>query len=133
MWCNMAIREIVIYPADILKKKCQQVEKFDDDLKTLVEDMAETMYAAPGVGLAAPQVGVSLRVAVIDVSVGERPDDLLVLINPETDEVLAAEAPDRAIPKQTRPSGLCSLPPGPATPVTETASVAPDRASAPRT
>ncbi|MBN2344700.1 MAG: peptide deformylase [Deltaproteobacteria bacterium] len=78
----MAVREIVIYPDDILKKKCQTVEKFDDELKVLVEDMAETMYAAPGVGLAANQVGVDAQVCVIDVAEGEE-CELHVFVNPE--------------------------------------------------
>ena len=78
----MAIREIVIYPADILKKKCLPVKQFDGDLKTLVEDMAETMYAAPGVGLAANQVNVDAQVCVIDVAEGED-CDLHVFVNPE--------------------------------------------------
>ncbi|MBN2528856.1 MAG: peptide deformylase [Deltaproteobacteria bacterium] len=78
----MAIREIVIYPADILKKKCLPVQKFDEELKTLVEDMAETMYAAPGVGLAANQVDVDAQVCVIDVAESET-SDLHVFVNPE--------------------------------------------------
>lgn len=78
----MAVREIVIYPEDILKKKCQKVEKFDEELKTLVEDMAETMYAAPGVGLAANQVAVNAQVCVIDVADGDN-FDLHVFVNPE--------------------------------------------------
>jgi peptide deformylase len=78
----MAIREIVIYPADILKRKCQQVAKFDDELKTLAEDMAETMYAAPGVGLAANQVNVDAQVCVIDVA-EDKESDLHVFVNPQ--------------------------------------------------
>ncbi|MBN2717122.1 MAG: peptide deformylase [Deltaproteobacteria bacterium] len=78
----MAIREIVIYPADILKRPCQKVENFDDALKTLVEDMAETMYAAPGVGLAANQINVDARVFVIDVAEGDE-CELHVFVNPE--------------------------------------------------
>lgn len=79
---NMAIREIVIYPDDILKNKCQPVGTFDNNLKVLVEDMAETMYAAPGVGLAANQVGVDAAVCVIDVAEGDQ-CDLHVFVNPE--------------------------------------------------
>jgi len=59
------------------------VSAFTPNLSTLVTDMIETMHAAPGIGLAAPQVGEALRVVVLDLSVGARPDDLLVLINPE--------------------------------------------------
>jgi len=83
----MTVRRILIYPEDCLKQVAQPVTNFKDpELKTLVEDMAETMYDAPGVGLAAPQVGVSLRVAVTDVNwksseTGER--NYKVWINPE--------------------------------------------------
>lgn len=67
----MAIREILEVPDPLLKEVSRPVEKFDDELKTLVEDMFETMYDAPGIGLAAIQVGVPLRVLVIDL----QPDD----------------------------------------------------------
>ena len=79
----MPVRPIVTYPNDVLTTKGARVEKIDADLRRLVADMIETMYAAPGVGLAAPQVGVSLQLAVVDISVGEDPSQLLVLINPE--------------------------------------------------
>ncbi len=79
----MAVLEILKYPDPKLKKKCLPVEKIDDKLRQLVKDMAETMYAAPGVGLAAPQIGCLLRLAVIDVSPANEPKNLLVLINPE--------------------------------------------------
>jgi peptide deformylase len=79
----MAVREIRTFPDPVLRKKAQRVEKIDGEIKNLVEDMVETMHAAPGVGLAAPQVGVSLRVFVADISVGEDPDALITLINPE--------------------------------------------------
>ena len=78
----MTVREIVIYPADILKRKCQRIEKFDEELKILAEDMAETMYAAPGVGLAANQVNVDAQVCVIDVADDEE-CNLHVFVNPE--------------------------------------------------
>lgn len=79
----MAVLEILKYPDPRLKKKSLPVEKFDDDLGRLIADMAETMYAAPGVGLAAPQIGRSLRLAVIDVTRANEGKNLLVLINPE--------------------------------------------------
>lgn len=63
----MALRPILWHPDPVLKEKCEPVEVFDEGLRTLVRDMAETMYAAPGVGLAAPQIGVTRRVFVIDV------------------------------------------------------------------
>jgi len=79
----MPVRPIVTYPNDVLMQRGARVERIDADLRRLVADMIETMYAAPGVGLAAPQVGVSLQLAVVDISVGEDPSQLLVLINPE--------------------------------------------------
>lgn len=78
----MALRDIRKYPDPVLRKKAAPVKVFDDDLRKLVDDMVSTMYDAPGVGLAAPQIGVSLRLLVIDMTVGERPDSLIVLANP---------------------------------------------------
>jgi len=77
----MALLPILEYPDPRLKKVAAPVTSFTPDLVRLVRDMAETMYAAPGVGLAATQVDVHKRVIVIDVS--ETKDDLLVLVNPE--------------------------------------------------
>jgi peptide deformylase len=79
----MAILPIRIYPDPVLRAKCRTVEEFDARLRKLAADMVETMHAAPGVGLAAPQVGVELRLAVVDTSVGEDPSQLKVLVNPE--------------------------------------------------
>jgi peptide deformylase len=82
----MAIREIRKYPDPVLRNKTSRVEVFDAALRRLIDDMVETMYAAPGVGLAANQVGVPLQIAVIDVSSREEDGPkhpLLVLINPE--------------------------------------------------
>jgi peptide deformylase len=79
----MAILEILRYPHPTLKKKSKTIPKIDQEIRKLVQDMAETMYAAPGVGLAAPQVGHSLRVVVIDVNRANEPKNLFVLINPE--------------------------------------------------
>ena len=79
----MAILEILKYPHPILQKKTEPVSCIDDTVRQLVCNMAETMYAAPGVGLAAPQVGIPLRLAVLDVTKANEPKDLLVLINPE--------------------------------------------------
>ncbi len=77
----MALLNILKYPDPRLLKVASRVEKFDDSLKKLVRDMAQTMYDAPGVGLAATQVDVHKRVIVIDIS--ESHDDLQVFINPE--------------------------------------------------
>jgi peptide deformylase len=79
----MAILPIRVYPDPVLRAKCRRVEQFDAGLRKLAADMVETMYAAPGVGLAAPQVGHALRLAVVDISVGEDPGRLKVLVNPE--------------------------------------------------
>ena len=83
----MALRNVVKKGDDILRKKCRPVEKFDDRLATLVEDMIETMYEANGVGLAAPQVGILRRICVIDV--GEGPIELInpAIISEEGDQI----------------------------------------------
>lgn len=77
------IYPIVKYGDPVLETPAKPVEKFDDELKKLVEDMFESMYAAHGVGLAAPQIGIPLRLAVIDVTFKEDPNAKLVLANPE--------------------------------------------------
>ena len=77
------IHEIVKYPDPVLAKRGEPVTVFDDKLKTLVEEMFESMYAAQGIGLAAPQIGLSQRLTVIDVSFKKNPDEKVVLINPE--------------------------------------------------
>ncbi|MGO5074818.1 peptide deformylase [Clostridium sporogenes] len=74
----MAIRNIRKYGDELLRKKSRKIEKIDDRILTLLEDMVETMYSAEGVGLAAPQVGILKRMVVIDVGEG-----LIKLINPE--------------------------------------------------
>lgn len=79
----MALLPIRIYPDPVLREKCKPVESFDEDLRRLVDDMIETMHAAPGVGLAASQVGIDRRVCVVDLSVGEDAGAQHVLINPE--------------------------------------------------
>jgi peptide deformylase len=79
----MAVLEIRKYPDEVLKKKALPVKNIDKDLQRLVDNMMETMYAAPGIGLAAPQVGVSKRLVVIDVSTKDEKHPLIVLINPE--------------------------------------------------
>lgn len=77
------ILKIVKYPEPVLSKPGEPVTEFDADLRKLVADMFETTYAEQGIGLAAPQVGVSKRLATIDLSMGKNPKDRLVLINPE--------------------------------------------------
>ena len=78
----MAVRTILHYPDKRLRTPGKRVEAFDAELRQLVDDMAETMYAAPGVGLAAPQIGVHQRVIVIDVAGKDEKPDLIVAINP---------------------------------------------------
>jgi peptide deformylase len=79
----MALLKIRHYPDPVLKKVAAPVTEFDESLRQLANDMAETMYAAPGVGLAAPQVGISRRLAVIDCSARDEAAQLLVMVNPE--------------------------------------------------
>jgi peptide deformylase len=95
------IRKIFTYPDEVLRKKAQPVENIDAHISELLNDMTETMYNQKGVGLAAPQVGVSLRVVVIDTTSGEQPDTLLHLINPV---ITAAEG------EQTGEEGCLSIP-----------------------
>lgn len=86
----MAIRPIVTVPDAVLRRKAQKVRQFDADLQQLIDDMIETMRAAPGVGLAAPQVGVSQRVIVVEYGEDEdKPPRLYVVVNPEIVEVSA--------------------------------------------
>ena len=79
----MALRKILCYPESLLKQKSMPVSEFNDELKQLADDMVETMYAAPGVGLAAPQVGALQRLIILDCSASDEPNDLLVAVNPE--------------------------------------------------
>ena len=77
------LRPILRYGEPPLHRAAEPVTAFDDGLQQLVDDMIQTMYAAPGVGLAATQVGIPLRVFVVDLSLGRNPAELIVLINPE--------------------------------------------------
>jgi len=95
------IYPIVKYGNPVLEKPAAPVTEFDEDLKTLVADMFESMYEAKGVGLAAPQIGISKRLAVIDVSFKENPREKLVLANPE---IIHKEG------KQTQSEGCLSIP-----------------------
>ena len=95
------LHEVVKYPDPVLAKKGERVTEFTPELAQLVEEMFDSMYAAEGIGLAAPQIGISQQITVIDVSFKERPEDKLVLINPE---ILDREG------KQTEEEGCLSLP-----------------------
>ena len=98
---KIKIHEIVKYPDPVLAKRGEEVTEFGEDLKTLVEEMFESMYAAHGIGLAAPQIGLSKRLTVIDVNFKKDPADKLVLINPE---IIEREG------KQFEEGGCLSLP-----------------------
>jgi peptide deformylase len=77
------IRPILRYGADVLHRPAAKVQEITPEIEQLVHDMIQTMYAAPGIGLAATQVGVPLRIFVVDLSVGRNPADLITFINPE--------------------------------------------------
>jgi peptide deformylase len=108
----MAIREILIAPDPRLKVKARRVGKVDARIRTLMDDMLETMYAAPGIGLAAPQVGEALQVIVVDVARDGEPRQPLRMANPEivwaSEERVPAEEGCLSLPDQfaevTRPA-----------------------------
>jgi len=77
------VRTILHYPDKRLREKGKKIEAVTPELRTLIEDMAETMYAAPGVGLAATQIGELLQLFIIDIADNDEPSDLRVFINPE--------------------------------------------------
>jgi peptide deformylase len=79
----MPVRKIVTYGHPVLEKLAEPVLQIDGEIIDLARDMVLTMHAAPGIGLAAPQVNVSRRVITVDLSVGENPADLIILVNPE--------------------------------------------------
>lgn len=87
----MALMDILTYPDPFLLKKTAPVEKVDDAIQQLIDDMAETMYTAPGMGLAAPQVGIDKRLLIYDISPKEGERDLRVLINPKIVETRGSQ------------------------------------------
>jgi peptide deformylase len=95
------IHEVVKWPDPVLAKPAEKVTVFDAKLKKLVEEMFESMYAAQGIGLAAPQIAISQRITVIDVSFKKIPEEKIVLINPE---IVDREG------KQVEEEGCLSLP-----------------------
>lgn len=95
------IHEVIKWPAPVLAKRGEEVTIFDAKLKTLIEEMFESMYAAQGIGLAAPQINISKRITVIDCSFKKNPDEKVVLINPEIIERKG---------KQIEEEGCLSLP-----------------------
>lgn len=78
----MAIREIVVMGDPVLRREADEVVAFDDELRALVKDMFATMYHADGIGLAAPQIGISRRVIVVDLRLEEEPDKRVAIVNP---------------------------------------------------
>ncbi len=100
----MAIHPIIKAPDPRLKRKCAKVGNVTDSVRTLLDDMLETMYAAPGVGLSAPQVGALLRVVVVDVAALDQPRNPVRLIDPElietSDELVQAEEGCLSFPDQ---------------------------------
>jgi peptide deformylase len=88
------IRPILKYGESPLHERARNVETITPDIDLLIDDMIETMYAAPGVGLAAPQVGVPLRLFVVDVSVGRDPRALITVVNPEVVELEGMQLED---------------------------------------
>ncbi len=95
------IYPIVKFPDPILQKPAEPVTVFDAELRQLVDDMFTSMYDAQGIGLAAPQIGISKRLTVIDLSFQKKPEDKIVLINPEVIEIKG---------KQVEEEGCLSLP-----------------------
>ncbi len=99
----MAIRDIVLLGDEVLRTPGEEIAEFDDDLSSLVDDMWETMYHAEGIGLAAPQIGVSLRLCVVDVREEDHPEvRRLALVNPVVSD--AGKKTDKA------PEGCLSIP-----------------------
>jgi len=97
----MSIRPIRIIGDPVLEKSCEPVTDFGDGLKALLQDLKDTVYAAPGVGLAANQIGVSKHVAVVDITVGEQEGNFIVLVNPK---IIAEEG------RQEEEEGCLSIP-----------------------
>jgi peptide deformylase len=98
---GVKIYPIIKYGAEILERPAAKITKFDDDLRQLCANMFITMYAASGVGLAAPQIGLGVRLSVIDTSVGKNPEAKIVIVNPE---IIHAEG------EQREEEGCLSLP-----------------------
>jgi len=95
------VHPVVKWGNDVLDKKAATVTAFDRELARLLDDMFESMYAAQGVGLAAPQIGISKRIAVVDITFGKDPKAKLVLVNPE---IISTEG------KQSEEEGCLSVP-----------------------
>ncbi|HCL56193.1 MAG TPA: peptide deformylase [Spirochaetia bacterium] len=96
------VRKICYYGNPILRKKAAKVEKFDNELKELIDDMIETMYEADGVGLAAPQIGESLQIAIVDPDPSQNGLTRIVLMNPEIETI--------GIESEVKEEGCLSVP-----------------------
>jgi peptide deformylase len=83
---NMSVRDILVYPHKILQKRAEEIKDINSEIVKLVNDMVATMYAAPGVGLAAPQVAQSKRLIVVDISAKDDSGELITIINPVISE-----------------------------------------------
>lgn len=101
----MALRQIVQIGEPVLRKKCKPVEKIDEKIIQLLDDMADTMYAADGVGLAAPQVGILKRIAIVDIG-----DGIIELINPEIIETKGKQTDDEGCLSVINECGLVTRP-----------------------
>jgi len=99
---QMAIRPILTIPDPILRKRAKSVERVDADLRRLADDMLATMYDAPGIGLAAPQIGVSRRLIVMDPAKDDAPKTPIVMVNPEILE--------RSVELRAHEEGCLSIP-----------------------
>jgi len=84
----MALRPVLTIGHETLSRKSAPIETINDGVRDLARDMVETLHAAPGIGLSAPQVNAPVRLIVVDLSIGEKPEDLIVMVNPE---ILAQE------------------------------------------
>jgi peptide deformylase len=98
----MAVRDIVLLGDPVLRREADEVTSFDADLQSLVRDMFETMYHAEGIGLAAPQIGLSTRVIVVDLRRSDHPDERIAIVNPRV--VWASDERER------EPEGCLSIP-----------------------
>ena len=98
----MTIRPIITLPDPILRQKARRIERVDADLRRLVDDMLATMYDAPGIGLAAPQIGISRRLIVMDPAKEDQPKTSMVMVNPEILE--------RSTEMRTHEEGCLSIP-----------------------
>ncbi|WP_022851140.1 peptide deformylase [Limisalsivibrio acetivorans] len=101
------VLQIRTFPDEVLRRENLPVEVVDEEIRTLLDNMAETMYENMGVGLAAPQVGVNKRVIVVDISAGEEPDGLMKLVNPQIvdfgEETVLGEEGCLSIPGEYEP------------------------------